>query len=1413
MKLNNKALIAAFQFIAMIAFFSCSAFAGTLNISNYPISSSTNVNVKPNLMYILDDSGSMSSIFAPEDYPGLRQAAANRSNVYADPTSSFVGYYKDRDLAENHDYNTMWYTPDIRYDPPAFFYPDGTENTTKYPIQDGSSLNRAGLPTENRRNWKAFNQDLFGSGSSPICAMTSGNIYNPTIYNNSYYCNLENMAGYWNVRASEYCVDKQLKTCTTSSTPTGSYIYPAPVRWCGWGNSNCRIDKGEFNYNRLMARPSGFSIRLDTTSETSTLNSIAINGKNILKDSASFSPDELRSFSSASTLDAKKLFAKKIVTKINDCTYNKVGNCTQSGQYASLGTVTTRYSDPIYIYIYMPSRSQNGVTPQLTYSGLTISSTIINDSSETSSGYSGKFVGDVVFVPISRDNNTYVRSTGGATKHPNRTDCAGDTCTYEEEMTNFANWAAYHSSRISVIKTHTSQAFKQVDDKVRIGFVPISFKTGSSNYLNDVSRYLPIKDFTPTNKYNWYNKLFSMLPTSVTPLRASLSLVGKLYAGQNAYGINNNIDPVQHSCQANYALLTTDGYYTDSTTDFSGLNGERIGDLDGGRTARPKYDPNNNSGTLADVAKYFYDTDLRDASTSPYCKSADGMDLCSDNVPTSINDQNNKQHMVTFTLGLGVNGFVGYSPTYQTDADGDFADIAAGRYNWPNISDFPTRIDDLWHAAVNSNGKYFSASEPDRIRKSISELVTTITSRSASGSASATSSLRPVPGDNSVFVASYQTGVWTGNVEARTVDTTNGSVSRSASWCAESIVDSGSCSNGQVFTTTTGGSKQFYCASPSTRSSCTRSRGVFDSASATCTKQIPTGCTGTMKSLVSSNSDTRNILMKDVKNNTNSLVQFNWSNLSDSQKEYFSKTRVSSILTQLPQLSPSQVEIAQNENLVNYLRGQTQYEMNPENGNKLFRSRISTLGDIVDSTPIYVGAPTFNYGDAGYPAFKESKKSRTGVLFVGSNDGMLHAFNGKTGQEIWAYIPSEVVGNLAYLADSNYGTNHKWFVNGDAVISDVCMSGCNDALSAVWKTILVGGLRGGGSMYYALDITDTTNPKLLWEFSKANDSDLGLTYGSPVITKGASGTWSVLLTAGHNNVSGTNPGKGVLYVVNPQSGAIIHKLVTSAGSADNPSGMVDVSAYARSSEVNNQTVYAYSGDLLGNVWKFNIDADQSSSNPQKVTTLTDANGLAQPITSKFEIGMINDFPIILVGTGRIIEATDVENKSTQSFYAMLDNGSPIQSPRSSLVKKTLTTSGDIRTVSDETVDYNAKRGWYVDLPDNGERSTGKAVLSSGVVVFPSVVPSPTYCTPGGYSYLNYFNYKDGRSIDSSTKAASMKTESPVVGINLMYINNSPSISYVTTDDPTPERATAIRYGGTMSGFQSKRTMWREMTVE
>lgn len=945
------------------------------------------------------------------------------------------------------------------------------------------------------------------------------------------------------------------------------------------------------------------------------------------------------------------------------------------------------------------------------------------------------------------------------------------------------------------------------------------------------------------------------------------------------------------------------------------------------------------SDTLADVAMYYYQTDLR-TSTLGNCTGAmgTGVDVCPNNVFRTDTDSNTQQHMVTFTLGMGASGRMHYSSSYLTDTDtsGDYfsvwkgvtarpnaaamlisitgtaatsvssikvggtelmsgattgetdpitlagkiaAKITQNGYtatasgstvtitptptstpviskagdmiftvgpvcswgtdgnpcNWPipgmdsNGNGYISNIDDLWHAAVNGHGQYFSATSPTSLSSGLSSALATIASRKGSSAAAATSTLNPVPGNNYAYVASYTTVKWQGNLEARTIDVNTAVISDSASWCVESIV-AGICpAPATIVVDTSGSSAAYNCVTTGSTAATCASPGVFDPSTNNCNVPMATSCTGTMPGKIGANSDTRTIY---TANSTGTaLVSFD-ATYATSNPTNFSAAHINT-LSQWSSLTATQQAAASGTNLINFLRGQTGYEDRTSNlvgsvDNRLYRYRESTLGDALESQPIFIAKPVFNYADPGYSAFVTAQANRPGTVYMGTNDGMLHAFSAldegtspvvKGGTERWAYVPSVVIPNMWKLADKNYSTQHTNFVNGSPIISDVCTANCTDSTTAVWRTILVGGLNAGGQGYFALDITDPTAPTLLWEFTTANDSDLGNSYGNPVITAKADGTWVVLLTSGYNNnvVTGST-GKGFLYVLNAGTGAIISKIGTGVGSTGTPSGLAKISAWSDAS-ASNRATYVYGGDLLGNVWRFNINGSTAAAigtgDVEQFAILRDPSGATQPITTAPVLGQILSQRVIFVGTGKYLENADLTNTQVQSEYALKDDGStytnPAGSPRNSttLVQQTLTTANGTRTASNNPVDFSTGHGWYVDFPDSGERSDIESRLVQGTLLVATIVPSNTVCSPGGYGWLNFFDYKTGSSIDASG-VVSVSYDNSIVGINVLYINGAPVVEAVTSNNPTPTVNKDVLIKPPASGFTGVRLLWREL---
>lgn len=1406
------------------------ALAATVSLATTPLANATTSSVLPNLMFTLDGSGSMAWGYTP-DYMGAEYQNTNAekkicrdSGDDSDSTldNCIVGDppYMDSDM------NSQYYNPAIVYKPGV--NSDGTSKpsqstpssvlTDAYNKQNTDQLlvskTSVDLTTQYPdRLWCTINNPSSSQKADPaFCVKNSDYLFPNAIYKfgrtsggpndlvtQSMLSNVIKVSGapyYYSVVPTEYCTAGDLKTCILSSVPIGAYVFPAKSRWCSnTALTVCQaVNTSTYKYPRYAgvsitaAAATGSFAVSSANSGTTTVGSIKVNGIEIMGGAgAGCGTATSTPLSGSSSSTRKNLLAAALAAKITACTSNPEYTATSSGSTVNITSTAA--------------------------AGATGNGTIVI-SAVTNSPAFGSYVpmaGGVTATttpPYTFTRTNIVPSTTSYPKAASRTDCAGTTCTYAEEITNFGNWYAYYRTRMQGMKSAASLAFKPIGNNYRVGFIDI----WGSNYL-------PINKFDPgagNQKDKWYTKLFSITPSGGTPLRNGLSTVGRIFAGKHPVSGFSSDDPIQYSCQQNFALLTTDGYWNGSGG--VAIDGSTIGDMDADSLTRPMYEGSTpSSDTLADVAKYYYDTDLRTTALGNCMGAASAdfpsgnPDVCTNNVFVSGTDNNVKQHMTTFTLGLGVDGTLAYTSDYKTATSGDFYNLGTatrtGTVNWPvPVADNETAVDDLWHAAVNGQGTYFSAKDPSQLTSGLNAALAAINSKVGAGAAAATSTLNPVTGDNFAYVASYTTVKWTGNLEARSIDVGTGAVSETATWCAEDIVAASCAAPSSIVADTSGSSTIYNCVTPSSTSASCPAPGVL--VGTDCKVEVPVACTGTMAAKVGATSDTRTIKMKSG----SSLTDFTYSNLTTAGlNTNFDSTFLSANLSQWSLLTSTQQTAAAGNNLVNFLRGQNGYEDRASNvaGNRLYRYREAVLGDAVESTPAYVAKPTFSYSDSGYSDFKTAQASRAGTVYIGTNDGMLHAFDGSNGNERWAYVPSMVIPNMWKLADKNYSTMHTYYVNGDPIISDICTGGCSSASD--WHTILVAGLNGGGRGYYALDITDPAAPSLLWEFDTTSDNDLGYTFGNPVITKKLDGTWVVLITSGYNNTTGSNPGKGFLYVLNAATGAKTAKIPTGVGDATTPSGLARITSYVEDAEKNNTATYTYGGDLLGNLWRFDINAAASSTNPLLFATLKDASGTAQPITTRPELGKINDKRVVFVGTGKYLETSDLTNTQQQTLYAIKDDNATatLVNPRTTLVEQTLTTSGSTRTATNNAVDFTTGLGWFVNFPDSGERQNVPGQLVLGTLLVPTTVPSNTVCSPGGHSWLNYFNYRTGGGVTSSGIVSTL-TNAPIVGVNVYYINGSPVVSVVTADHPTPQLIPGIPFSSASGGFQKKRVIWREL---
>ena len=345
----------------------------------------------------------------------------------------------------------------------------------------------------------------------------------------------------------------------------------------------------------------------------------------------------------------------------------------------------------------------------------------------------------------------------------------------------------------------------------------------------------------------------------------------------------------------------------------------------------------------------------------------------------------------------------------------------------------------------------------------------------------------------------------------------------------------------------------------------------------------------------------------------------------------------------------------------------------------------------------------------------------------------------------------------------------------------------------------MGGFGKGGRGYYALDISDPAAPKALWNFA---ETDMGYSFGNPIVTKlEGSSQWVVVLASGYNNVS-TGDGEGHVWVLDAGTGAVIRKIDTNSGSTGSPAGLAHLSNWVQNGNVDNSTQHVYGGDLDGKVWKFDIVAG--------TTTLVADFGSSQPITAAIELGLIDAHRVLFFGTGRYLGQTDTGNTDDQAIYAIKDQLDDSSQPKNNLVQQQLLAiDGSTRTTTTLEVDWATKDGWYLDLPDEGERVTLPAVLQVGTLIAVSNVPTATACSPGGYSWVYNLDPRSGSFIGSGSNVlAGTKYQNITVGFNVVRLSDGRVIIYRTGHrNPVPEPIDAIIQLGSAGGV---RINWREI---
>ncbi len=668
------------------------------------------------------------------------------------------------------------------------------------------------------------------------------------------------------------------------------------------------------------------------------------------------------------------------------------------------------------------------------------------------------------------------------------------------------------------------------------------------------------------------------------------------------------------------------------------------------------------------------------------------------------------QRMITSTISLGLAG------TIPNPNAIDFSKLTS--YPWPLISTQATallveaaKIDDLFHAAVNGRSVYVQAGDPTTLITALNNIVTGIQSPSNSSNAVATSAFRLGEGDLAI-TSSFDPGDWSGEIKAFQITDSDGSLNQTT---------------------------------PAWRSNTT----------------LPFNAT-------------RQIITYDASLGVGTGIPFLWDKLNTTQRSSLGFT--------------DDTEVGGDFNAyakvrLNYLRGKTVTD--PDTNDTItFRSRSVPLGDIVNSSPVHVGIPALRYPDAApfgetnkrYGKFWNDNKDRTPVVYVGANDGMLHGFDANTGKELLAYVPNAVFTNLKYITDPSFVANHKYFVDQTPTVSDVYINGA-------WRTVLVGGLGGGGRGLFALNVTDPTTfteakaaDIAMWEFTNANDADLGYTVAKPVIALAEMpdpndnsktiDKWIAITGNGY----GAESGDAALFILTLNSTTSEHTKMVTGDQTDN--GLFSPAAV--DTDGNGKVDRVYAGDLLGNLWVFNLKTNTSW---KLFTAKNSAGTKAQPITSKPSVTVHptqatkdGNRPNMLVmfGTGSYLTSGDLSNSDEQSFYAVWDDGSS-NLGRSNLaaqsfdqgidgklkIEARLTKNVDVKySATDSTKQY----GWYLDLDSMGtdpsERVVTSPTVRQGIVFFTTYIPSTDLCAGGGDSWFMTLKSTNGGPPDK-----------PIISIN------------------------------------------------
>jgi len=979
---------------------------------------------------------------------------------------------------------------------------------------------------------------------------------------------------------------------------------------------------------------------------------------------------------------------------------------------------------------------------------------------------------------------------------------------------NFANWYSYYRTRNLMTRSAISNVFAGLGTGIRVVY----------QNLNDASYQLKANtttfdSFTGTPRSNFFKWLYQVSNSGGTPTRVALDRAGKIFASgsgvtgnKNPYwepNVGANSSGMELSCRLNYSLIVTDGYWNGTDPGAKSLTTRTDTTLPDGTAYSasaavskvfsnvpdtPKY------STLSDLAFYYWATNLR-----PDFKGSDGKAKL--DVPPSFVDYTDQNGANVNWDGTGtpptslyfnpkndpatwphvVQYMIALGIDGSLDFDGDYKALRAGTKAWPT----PTGT---------GNGDLTDID--DTWHAAINSRGQYFSARDPDSLATSLSQLltRIISRSSSAVGGALSSSVLTGTSAAYLVGFD------SSNWSG-SLVAAALDANGNI-------GKTLWSAGDllTTRAKGGDTRVIFTSKTAGKGGGVP----------------------------------FRWSSIGSALKA----------------ADPTGFTDANGADKVAYLRGDSSKEGTD------FRRRVSTLGAIISSQAVYVAYPASGYSDTfpagspeaatdssgallySYEKFVSDHAKRAPTVYVGANDGMLHAFDATTdatadasvdvpkspGKERWAYVPNSVFNKLNYLTPN---TDFKFLptVDSTPATRDVFFSSGTKG----WHTILVGGLRLGGRGVYALDITDAAaseadaGTKVLWEFNNATvdgsgnkvGANLGYTYGKPNIGRLANGKWVVLVPSGYfpnSDLTAAEPYKSEslkdaasartqssLFILDAQTGAVIRELVTPKTATGVTGNIV---SYGLSSPVlgnyDNDRIddVAFAGDLNGNLWRFDLgDADPAKWSVS-LAFYSSAQG-KRPITV-----MPRLFPdptssnlIVVFGTGKYIGGSDNtidSNTSVQNIYGIREGGpgstTPVIEGTTPLIEQKMQQSGDARGVTQNQVpatDSSGKAigGWFLQLytgTSSAQTNKGERVVVDATALFDSGRVVVTTLLPGNTDPCAPVRNGAILVLDAATGGAGSGVDTGTASFSPGYSGNG---GFVTNVSITGGSAVATGGGG------------------